>query len=186
MSLRTEEKELRRQHRIELRKRRRAIERQNFSWAGQLGIKARRLKQRIQSLHRRRVGTFTVAMLDGHPANISDPCKRLLALAYKWADQRNTFCTVTATTDGRHAPGSWHNPTPLGEALDLVFATVAQMAEFQAFVLQHTPNGAEDFRELFGPAPWYVKNGAKVPGPFPDHGDHDHLAPAPSFRLVLG
>ena len=123
-------------------------------------------------------------MLDGHPANISDACKRVIALAYRFADEQNTVCTVTATTDGTHTPTSLHYAKPLGKAVDLVFATVSQMVDFQGFCLQHTPNGADDFLELFGPANWYVKNGSKIPGAFPDHGDHDHIAPDFTYRVV--
>lgn len=182
MSLRSEERVARRANRKLLRRRRKAIERKNFSLAARLGIAARRAKQRATNIHRRRVGTFTTAMLDGHPPNIADQVKRCIALAYKFADQRGYVCTVTATTDGRHAPGSWHNPTPLGKAVDLIFATVDQMAEFQVFVLNHTSGTAADFLELFGPARFYVKNGSTVDVSFPDHGDHNHIAPAESYR----
>jgi hypothetical protein len=179
MSLRSEERARKGEHRKLLRRRRRAFEHKHFSLAKRLGIKARRVKQKAQTLHKRRVGDFHVGMLDGHPADIDDACKRLVSLAYKFAHQRGYVCTVTATTDGTHAPGSWHNPTPLGHAIDLIFATVAQMEEFQRF-LPH--NGAADFLELFGPDGFYVKNGVRVEGHFPDHGDHDHVAPAAWFR----
>jgi hypothetical protein len=182
MSLRSEEKQLRGKHRKALRQRRNQIEKEHLSLAARLGVKARRLAQKIQSVHKRRVGTFKVSMLDGHPANINDACKRLVALAYKFADERNYVCTVTATTDGTHAPGSWHNPTPLGRAVDLIFATVEQMEEFQHFCLTHTKGDAEDFNELFGPAGFYVKNGDVVRAHFPDHRDHNHVAPRDSYR----
>ncbi len=182
MSLRSGERALRREHRKLLKRRRKAYEKKHFSLAKRLGIKARRVKQKATTIHKRRVGTFHVGMLDGHPANINDACKRLVALAYKFADQRGYICTVTATTDGTHAPGSWHNPTPLGHAIDLIFATVAQMEEFQRFCLSHTSGGADDFHELFGPAGFYVKEGTVVNAHFPDHGDHDHIAPRDGYR----
>lgn len=183
MSLVAEEKQLKQEHRKLLNQRRRQIEKEHFSFAGRLGLKARRVKQKIESVHRRRVGTFVSSMLDGHPGNITDRVKRVIALAYKFADARGYVCTVTATTDGRHAPGSFHNPTPLGRAVDLIFATAEQMAEFQRFLLEHTPDGAKDFLELFGPDSWYVDNGVKHAGAFPDHGDHDHIAPDLTFRV---
>src|SRR3954469_384783 len=157
MSLRSEERALRRERRQALNRRRNALEKKNFSFAARLGIKARRLKQRIASVHKRRVGTFHVGMLDGPPANIADEVKRFIALAYKYAADHHRVCTVTATTDGTHAPGSWHNPTPLGKAVDLIFATVEQMEEFQSYAEAHTTRGADDFNELFGPEGFYVK-----------------------------
>lgn len=182
MSLRSDERALRAEHRKLLRQRRRQLEKKHFPFAARVGIKARRVMQKIRSVHKRRVGDFNVGMLDGHPANIDDACKRLVALAYKFARQRGYVCTVTATTDGTHAPGSWHNPTPLGHAIDLIFATVAQMEEFQHFCLSHTPGEADDFHELFGPAAFYVKEGQVVDAHFPDHGDHDHIAPRDGYR----
>lgn len=182
MSLRSEERALRAEHRKLLRQRRNQREKEHFSFAGRVGIKARRVLQKITSIHRRRVGIFRPSMLDGHPGNIADEVKRVIALAYKFADQRGYVCTVTATTDGTHAPNSWHYPNPLGHAVDLVFATVGQMEEFQHFALEHTDDGAGDFHELFGPAGFYVKEGAVVDAHFPDHGDHDHIAPRPGFR----
>jgi hypothetical protein len=182
VSLRSKERAQRRANRKLLRRRRRAIEHKHLSLAARLGVKARRAIQKARNIHRRRVGTFNTAMLDGHPGNISDEVKRVIALANKFAHQKGYACTVTATTDGRHAPGSWHNPTPLGKAVDLIFATVGQMEEFQRFCLEHTDDGADDFHELFGPAGFYVKEGQVVNAHFPDHGDHDHIAPKPRFR----
>lgn len=182
MSLRSDESALRAEHQRLLRQRRSQIEKKHFSFAARLGIKARRVAQKIQSAHKRRVGTFRVSMLDGHPANIDDACKRLVALAYKFAAERGTVCTVTATTDGTHAPNSWHYPNPLGHAIDLVFPTVSLMEEFQHFALEHTAGGPADFHELFGPDAFYVKEGSIVNSAFPDHGDHDHIAPKPSYR----
>lgn len=181
MSLRSEEKQARREQKQLLARRRKALEHKHFSLATRLGIAARRMKQKVENLHRQRVGTFTTAMLDGHPGNITDEVKRVIALAYKFADQRGYVCTVTATTNGTHAPTSYHYS---GRAVDLIFATVAQMEEFMAFLVEHTPDGVADFLELFGPDDWYVKNGAKQPGAFPDHGDHDHIAPDISFRVA--
>ncbi|HEY0391021.1 MAG TPA: hypothetical protein VGC63_04865 [Solirubrobacterales bacterium] len=182
MSLRSDENATLRENKKLLRRRRKAIEHKHFSLAKRLGIAARRTMQKVANIHRRRVGSFHVGMLDGHPANIDDACKRLVALAYKFAAQRGYVCTVTATTDGTHAPGSWHNPTPLGHAIDLIFATVGQMEEFQRFALEQTPGKANDFHELFGPDGFYVKEGSIVNARFPDHGDHDHIAPKDGYR----
>ncbi len=183
MSLRSEEKALKREHKKLLRRRRSALEHKHFSLAQRLGIKARRVAQKARSVHKRRVGTFTVAMLDGHPGNIADSVKRVIAVAYKFADANRTVCTVTATTDGTHAPGSWHNPTPLGHAVDLIFPTRELMEQFQHYCLEHTAGeGPRDFHELFGPAGFYVKEGDVVDAHFPDHEDHDHIAPRDGYR----
>jgi hypothetical protein len=182
VSLRSDERALRAEHRKLLRKRRRAIEREHFSWATRLGLRARRAKQRIQSIHKRRVGTFRPSMLDGHPGNIGDQVKRFIALAYRWADEHGHFVTVTATTDGRHALNSWHYHHPLGWAVDLIFESVAAMEQFQEWAAERTVNSAADWLELFGPAAFYLKNGMRIVGHFPDHGDHIHGAPATCYR----
>lgn len=186
MSLRSEERALRRERRKLLRRRRKAYEAEHFSLATRLGIKARRVIQKARTVHKRRVGDFHVGMLDGHSANIADQVKRFIALAYKFADQRGYVCTVTSTTGGSHASLSWHyilaGRNKLGFAVDLIFATVAQMEEFQRFLLEHTDDGAGDFLELFGPDGFYVKNGVRYEGHFPDHGDHLHGAPNQDYR----
>lgn len=183
MSLRSEERALRAENRKLLRQRRKQLEKKHFPFAKRLGLKARRAKQKATNIHRRRVGTFTTAMLDGHPANIADQVKRFIALAYKWADENDAVCTVTATTNGTHAPTSFHYHKPLGWAVDLIFATVDQMERFQEFAAEHTPRSEGDFLELFGPANFYVKDGTRVVGHFPDHGDHVHGAPAAAYRI---
>lgn len=182
MSLRSEERDARREKRKLLRRRREAIEAKHFSLAARLGLKARRLKQKIANLHRRRVGTFRSDMLDGHPGNVADQVKRFVALAYRWADQHGHVCTVTATTDGVHATGSWHYHSPLGWAVDLIFESVAAMEDFQRWVVGRTEHDEGDWLELFGPAGFYVKDGEQVNAHFPDHEDHVHGAPKPSFR----
>jgi hypothetical protein len=182
MSLRSEERALRAEHRKLLRRRRRALENEHSTLASRLGIKARRVWQKVISIHRRRVGTFRPSMLDGHPGNIADQVKRFIALAYKFADEKDYVCTVTSTTGGTHSSTSHHYHRPLGWAVDLIFATVAQMEEFQHFAADHTPNGASDFLELFGPAGFYVKNGSTVLAHFPDHDDHIHAAPTVGYR----
>ncbi len=182
MSLRAEERQLKRKHKRLLAERRKAQLRKENSTAARLGIAARRVAQKIISVHRRRVGTFRPSMLDGCPGNVADSVKRAIALAYKWADENGAACTVTATTNGTHSTNSWHYHKPLGWAVDLVFATVEQMERFQAYVAEHTGNGDQDFLELFGPADFYVKAGTRVNAHFPDHGDHLHIAPTADYR----
>jgi hypothetical protein len=186
MSLRSDERALTREHRKLLKRRRKAYEKKHFSLAARLGIKARRAKQKAQGVHKQRVGTFRPSMLDGHPGDVADQVKRFIALAYRWADDNGAVCTVTATTDGSHATGSWHyilhGRNELGFAVDLIFATVGQMEEFQSWVAEKTGHGYSDWLELFGPAGFYVKSGVRYTGHFPDHGDHLHGAPTQSYR----
>lgn len=188
MSLASEERQLRRQKKRALRKRARAIHRDNLSFAARWGRRARWLKQRIVTVHKKRVGDFHQGMLNGHPGNITAHCKRYIAAAHKWADQHGTFYLVTATTDGTHATNSNHYPdSPQndgehGNAVDGVCATVEEMAECQTWLEDHTPNDERDFNESFGPAGHYVKDGVRFEGHFPDHGDHTHGSPRPSYR----
>lgn len=182
MSLRSVERKTRRKNKKLLKRRRQAIERKHFKLGARLGLAARRYAQKAANIHRKRVGTFRSDMLDGHPGNIADQDKRFVALAYRWAKENGALCTVTATTDGTHAPGSWHYHHPLGWAVDLVFATVGQMEAFQRWVVERTEHDEKDWLELFGPADFYVKDGLRYTGHFPGHGDHVHGAPAQSFR----
>lgn len=76
--------------------------------------------------------------------------------------------TATSTTGGGHAPGSYHYS---GDAVDLVSGDIPRM---QSGLASHF--GIPKFLELFGPAPWYVKDGVRQSGAFPDHGDHVHAA----------
>jgi hypothetical protein len=186
MSLRSQERAAKRKQKRELARRRRAYEHEHFKLAARLGIAARRLKQKAQTIHKRRVGDFHVGMLDGHPANIADQVKRFIALAYRFGAEKGYLVTVTATTDGTHATGSYHyiivSRNEKGWAVDLIFATVGQMEEFQEWADDRSEHGDLDWFEFFGPADFYVKDGTRIVGHFPDHGDHLHGAPKPSYR----
>jgi len=169
---------LKREHRKLLRKRRRALERENFSFATRLGIKARRLKNQWTRLQKRQVGEFKPFMLDGHPGNVTNAVKRVIGHAYDNFDLR-----VSSTTDFTHSTTSWHFPgSPQndgehGNAVDL-FGRMEDMVGFQ----RRQKSRPSYFNELFGPDGFYIKNGAVVPGAFPDHGDHDHVAPTGRYR----
>lgn len=101
---------------------------------------------------------------NGHPSNVTDAVKG----AAKRANQAGLY--VTATTDGIHAPTSWH---PSGNAVD-VAGPVSAMISFQR---AEAKRGYGKYRELFGPDSFYIKNGARFNSAFPDHGDHVHVAP---------
>lgn len=169
---------LKREHRQLLRKRRRAIERENFSFAAGLGIKARRLKNQYTRLQKRQRGEFRAFMLDGHPGNITNATKRVIGHAYDHFNLR-----VSATTDFTHSATSWHYPySPQndgkhGAAVDL-YGTLASMVDFQ----RRQKRRPTYFNECFGPDGFYIKNGSVYDGAFPDHGDHDHIAPTARYR----
>lgn len=78
---------------------------------------------------------------------------------------------VTSTTGGTHAPGSWHYA---GRAVDLASPSSSAMKRAQIAIAHEI--GRENILELFGPGSWYIKNGVKYDGAFPDHGDHVHVA----------
>lgn len=188
MSLASQERKRRRQHKRALRKRARAKHRENLGWAARWGRRARWLKQQLTTVRRKRVGTFNRTMLNGHPGNVTSQCKRMIAAAHKWADQRGTYVLVTATTDGTHATNSNHYPSSPqndgehGNGVDIIAATVGLMEELQRWLEGRTPRGANDFRESFGPAAHYIKNGQAIEGHFPNHGDHYHGSPEPFYR----
>lgn len=88
--------------------------------------------------------------------------------------------TVTSTTGGKHAPGSWHYARwrGMGRAVD-VAGPYSNMRRFYTQEVRReirTP-GVVGYHELFGPGRTYVKNGRRHPGQFPHHEDHIHGAP---------
>lgn len=82
-------------------------------------------------------------------------------------------CYVTSTTDGVHSPGSFHYQR---RAIDMGSADPTNRREALAQIRIRRKMGRRKFRELFGPAPWYVKDGVVRPGVFPAHDDHLHAA----------
>lgn len=78
---------------------------------------------------------------------------------------------------GSHARGSYHfRWAPWGgrEAYDYGTArnTITQLRA----AANDARKEAHKWAEVFGPFPWYVKNGVVYQGQFPNHGDHLHLA----------
>ena len=173
---------LKREHKKLLRKRRRALLRKNYSFAARIGIVARKLAQQITRLEKRQHGEFKPFMLGGLPGNITNACKRLIGHAYDDFDLR-----VSATTNGGHAPGSWHYPdSPQndgehGAAVDL-YGLLSNMERFQ----RHQAARPELFNELFGPIDSAcVKDGAVITiagSSATSHDNHDHAAPRSNYR----
>lgn len=83
------------------------------------------------------------------------------------------YVTATKGAPGVHSPTSYHYQAP-NYAVDIASASVTQMVRAQEELLRRF--GASHFKELFGPAAWYVKNGVQYSGAFPAHGDHIHFA----------
>jgi hypothetical protein len=173
---------LTRKHRKLLRRRRRAHLRKHYSLAKRLGIAARRLRQQITRLEKRKHGEFKPYMLQGLPGNITNACKRLIGHAYD-----NFNLRVSATTNGTHAPDSWHYPgSPQndgvhGDAVDL-YGSLGDMERFQ----RHQAKRPTYFNELFGPIDSAcVKDGSPttISGSLAlQHDNHVHGAPRSRYR----
>ena len=129
-------------------------------------------KKAIAKLNRLIVKAAIAEHVDwnGHPALNYVP----IVDAARFALNSSPGLFITATTDGTHSAGSWHYQSRAfdggsdgshGEEPEMV----AQLKLLDKF-------GASHFSELFGPLPWYVKNGVVYPGAFPGHGDHLHVA----------
>lgn len=82
---------------------------------------------------------------------------------------------VTSTNGGTHSSTSWHYKD---RAVDFGSSGPGEGPEIEAQRLLLEVFGASYFAELFGPDPWYVKNGVVYQGVFPAHGDHLHVAVA--------
>lgn len=154
-----------------------------------------RARRKLRELHaaytaprpsrvRRRIGRLVAHIrylrrlhFDGHPRDITHSLYPVIVLAHKCG------LIVTATTDGTHTPGSYHYPynssDGLGHAVDFgnavpgTGAARKRMIRFQSAVSKKY--GAKSL-EIFGPGPYYYKNGVRYSGSFPDHQDHVHVA----------
>lgn len=82
-------------------------------------------------------------------------------------------CYVTSTTDGTHAPGSYHYS---GRAVDFGSSDPSNGPEKRAQERIANKIPHRKIKELFGPLPWYIKDGVRHSGQFPGHGDHTHAA----------
>ena len=80
---------------------------------------------------------------------------------------------VTSTTGGTHSATSYHYSA---RAVDCGSDDRYERPEKMAQQRLLDKFGAGYFAELFGPLPWYVKNGVVYQGTFPGHDDHLHMA----------
>lgn len=101
------------------------------------------------------------------------PLRRVrLRRRIKWVLARHPNLYITATTNGTHAPGSYHYSA---RAVDFGSNVADNGPEKKAYLDLRRKFGSH-FTELFGPGDWYIKNGARYSGQFPGHTDHVHMA----------
>lgn len=81
--------------------------------------------------------------------------------------------TITSTTGGTHAPGSYHY---LGRAFDASNGS-SPTPEMMSYFMDASSKWGGSITELFyDPVGWYIKYGSKVPGAIGGHSDHVHTA----------
>ena len=125
----------------------------------------KKLKKLIAKLKARKIDW------NGHPALSSPGIKKAARVALSVPD-----LYITATTDGVHSATSWHYKA---RAFDGGSGSSSETPEKRAQQKLLNEFGAGYFAELFGPLPWYVKNGILYKGSvFPGHHDHLHVAVA--------
>lgn len=155
------------------RKRRSTAYRAVHKWKDSLKARVARLKKAMQ----KQSGTFTPSMLNGHPGNISNHVKTVIAQGYEFG------LYTSSTTDGSsHASTSYHYPrnnsSGLGEGVDMAGGWNA-MVRYQNFLMKDTSK----FNELFGPDnAACIKDGTRMSlseGSLLEnaHDNHVHLAP---------
>jgi hypothetical protein len=116
---------------------------------------------RQKAARRRRLALrFHPKMLNGHPGNITPAAKKMVVRAVR------AGLIVTSTTDGKHAPGSYHYTKP-GEAVDFglpgsLVGTERGRRRLVNFQRKEARKPAR-FSELFGPDNRAnVKNGVVI------------------------
>lgn len=125
----------------------------------------RKLKDLIEKhLLRRKVNW------NGHPALSYGPIESAARTALQVPG-----LYITSTTDGIHSATSWHYKA---RAFDGGSSSGSEGPEKLAQQRLLEKYGSGHFAELFGPLPWYVKNGLVYNGVFPGHHDHLHVAVA--------
>lgn len=80
--------------------------------------------------------------------------------------------SITSTTGGTHAPGSYHYQ---GRAFDASNGTNTP-EERNYFLAAASKWGGKMLELFYDPIGWYIKNGSKVPGAIGGHSDHVHTA----------
>jgi hypothetical protein len=83
---------------------------------------------------------------------------------------QNLGLTITSTTGGKHAPGSYHYA---GRAIDVAGSPGAMLAYAQRLA---STSGGRMAELYYTPLGFSIKNGVKVPWTIPNHMDHVHVA----------
>jgi hypothetical protein len=83
---------------------------------------------------------------------------------------KNLGLTITSTTGGKHAPGSYHYA---GRAIDVAGSPGAMLAYAQRLA---STSGGRMAELYYTPLGFSIKNGVKVPWTIPNHMDHVHVA----------
>lgn len=128
-------------------------------------------------------GGGLIANLFGRPANITTQLRALIAQVEKFWPQ----LIVTATTNGGHAPGSYHYK---GEAVDMASGSMEYMRKAAQWVLSsgmykslaegiHNPNLSVKFGRQVDPGYWGSSTWA-------NHTNHLHLAIAGVLGQIMG
>lgn len=131
--------------------------------AGEHGRAARFLSDLIAKLKREQRVSW-----NGHPPLTHPPLVKAARVALSVHG-----LYITATTDGTHSATSWHYTA---RAFDGGSNSGSEGPEKAAQQKLLDTFGAAYFAELFGPLPWFVKDGVIHSGTFPGHADHLHVA----------
>lgn len=109
--------------------------------------------------NRARRGIWDSRMCGAHPANVSNPCKRVIMRALAF----DPWLVVTSTSDGSHSPGSYHFKVPCA-AVDIGHRAGCPNPRERKIAFQRAElaRGASHYLELIGPDDKAcVKNGVR-------------------------
>jgi hypothetical protein len=135
------------------------------------------MKQPLSLQAKAKLRRWDDRMLNGHPGNVTRAVKRFI----RRGAAAGLVCT--STTDGEHAPGSFHYS---GRAADVAAPTtrlgIWRMKRFYRREYRREKGGMGiQYLELLGPGAHYIKSGVRYPGQFPGHTNHVHGAPKGTF-----
>ena len=148
------------------RKRRKKAQKRAAWWLRRRTILRKKYKEAKAKWDKEHKLDFQPWMLNGCPNINNDNLKEVIAYVVVVCGQY-----VTATSNGTHAPGSFHY---IDEAADWGAGSVSSMQDAANKTREHF--GDAKFLEFFSPCPWWLKYGVAYPGYFPGHGDHGHTA----------
>jgi hypothetical protein len=135
-------------------------------WIARRTVLSKKLAEAEEKWEKEHRLDFEAWMLNGCPDVNNANLKEVIAFVVVRCGQY-----VTATTNGTHAPGSFHD---IEEAVDWGAGSVSSMQDAANATRAHFGDG--HFLEFFSPCPWWIKYGVDYAGFFPGHGDHGHCA----------